>query len=273
MAGNRHFISGLPRSGSTLLSALLRQNPLCHAGMSSPVCHLFATLMRAMSQEQPESIFIDDDIRRRVLTGVFDNYYADRLDRQIVFDTNRAWCSRMPALAALWPDSIVIALVRNPAWILDSLERLTRRNALEPSGIFNYSPDGTVYSRADTLMSATGMVGFAMNALREAAFDPHRSNLLLVRFETLTANPLYAMEQIYQAIGERYFEHDPSSIEPDYDAIMFDSRIGSRGLHALGKRVFSPPRETVLPKDLFDRFASAAFWDSSEDIPSSLRVI
>ena len=31
-----HFISGLPRSGSTLLSAILLQNPRFHAGMSSP---------------------------------------------------------------------------------------------------------------------------------------------------------------------------------------------------------------------------------------------
>ncbi|MFB8797203.1 MAG: sulfotransferase [Microcoleus sp.] len=32
-----HFISGLPRSGSTLLAALLRQNPRFHAAMTSPV--------------------------------------------------------------------------------------------------------------------------------------------------------------------------------------------------------------------------------------------
>ncbi|MGI4764644.1 MAG: sulfotransferase, partial [Janthinobacterium lividum] len=32
-----HFISGLPRSGSTLLAALLRQNPTVHAHISSPV--------------------------------------------------------------------------------------------------------------------------------------------------------------------------------------------------------------------------------------------
>ncbi len=31
-----HFISGLPRAGTTLLAALLRQNPRFHAGMTSP---------------------------------------------------------------------------------------------------------------------------------------------------------------------------------------------------------------------------------------------
>ena len=37
MAKRMHFISGLPRSGSTLLPALLRQNLLFSAAMTSPV--------------------------------------------------------------------------------------------------------------------------------------------------------------------------------------------------------------------------------------------
>lgn len=32
-----HFISGLPRSGSTLLAGILRQNPRFHAAMNSLV--------------------------------------------------------------------------------------------------------------------------------------------------------------------------------------------------------------------------------------------
>lgn len=35
-----HFISGLPRSGSTLMEAILRQNPRFSAGMSNPVANL-----------------------------------------------------------------------------------------------------------------------------------------------------------------------------------------------------------------------------------------
>jgi sulfotransferase len=241
--------------------------------MSSPVSHLFATLMRAMSQEQPESVFIDDDIRRRVLAGVFDNYYADRLDRQIVFDTHRAWCSRMSALAALWPESIVIAPVRNPAWILDSLERLTRRNPLEPSAIFNYSPDSTVYSRAEALMSGTGMIGFAMNALREAVFDTHRRNLILVRFETLTTDPAFVLREICRRIGHPLAAHDFGRIEPDYEAMLFDARIGAPGLHAVGSQVKPVERRSVLPDDIFQKYSSAAFWDMEDGMPGDVMTI
>ena len=37
MENTIHFISGLPRAGSTLLSAILRQNSAFHAAMTSPV--------------------------------------------------------------------------------------------------------------------------------------------------------------------------------------------------------------------------------------------
>ena len=60
-----HFISGLPRSGSTLLAAILRQNPRFHAGMSSPVGHLFTALLRQMSQDNETAVFIDDAAARR----------------------------------------------------------------------------------------------------------------------------------------------------------------------------------------------------------------
>ena len=40
MSQQFHFIAGLPRSGSTLFSALLRQNPDFHADISSPVMGL-----------------------------------------------------------------------------------------------------------------------------------------------------------------------------------------------------------------------------------------
>ena len=45
-----HFIAGLPRSGSTLLAGILRQNPRFQAGMTSPVGTMFMALQTAMSR-------------------------------------------------------------------------------------------------------------------------------------------------------------------------------------------------------------------------------
>lgn len=268
-----HFIAGLPRAGSTLLSALLRQNPRVHAAMTSPVGSLVAQLLRGMSQENEGAVFIDDDQRARILRAAVAAFYADIHPDKTVLDTNRLWCTKLPAIAALWPQAKIIACVRNPAWALDSIERLTRKNALQPSGIFKFDAGGTVYSRAEGLMSGTGMIGYGINALREAVFDPHHGRLLLVRFETLIADPGKALAAIYDFVGLPQFAHDFANIEPDYDAMMFDARIGSPGLHAVGARVHSPPRSTVLPPDLFDAHVKNAFWDTPDGLPETVRMV
>ncbi|MEZ2280070.1 MAG: sulfotransferase [Microcoleus sp.] len=50
-----HFISGLPRSGSTLLAALLRQNPRFHSAMTSPIGG--ASRSNVVSHERRQSVF------------------------------------------------------------------------------------------------------------------------------------------------------------------------------------------------------------------------
>lgn len=78
-----HFVSGLPRSGSTLLAALLRQNPRFHAGMSGPLAGLFGALLSEMSARNEFSVFIDDAKRERILHGLLDS--IERLIQRNVF--------------------------------------------------------------------------------------------------------------------------------------------------------------------------------------------
>src|SRR5580693_1208146 len=96
-----HFISGLPRSGSTLLAAILRQNPRFHAGMTSPVGALYMALESALSRRNEAAMFIEEAQRREVLQGLFSNYYQAQQAEKLVFDTNRTWCTKLPALAQL----------------------------------------------------------------------------------------------------------------------------------------------------------------------------
>ncbi|MGH7101662.1 MAG: sulfotransferase family protein [Acetobacteraceae bacterium] len=273
MPNRLHFISGLPRSGSTLLAALLRQNPRFVAGMSSPVNSLFNAMLGETSQHNEGAVFIDDETRKRLLRGVFSAYYADAPADSVVFDTSRGWTAKLSALPELFPDAQVICLVRHPAWIVDSLESLIRRNAFELSGIFNYDPRGTVYSRVEGLGSPTGMVGYAFNALREAVYGPHADRLLLVRYETLIANPLGVLTAICHAIGEPLASHDSEHIAPCYDMVEFDARLGTPGLHEVGSRVEARRRATVLPPELFARFEKDAFWEDKAVLPSSVRLL
>lgn len=266
-----HFISGLPRSGSTLLSAILRQNPRFHADMSSPVGGLFNTLLSDMSAKNEGAVFIDNAKRQRILKGLFDNFYADH-EQAVVFDTNRVWCSKLTALASLFPEARIIACVRNLSWIIDSIERLIQKNAFEPSSIFNYQAGGTVYTRANGVAASDGLVGFAYDALKQAIYGEHAGGrLLLLRYESLTQHPKAALQAVYDFLGEPAFTHDFNHIA--YDDRGFDAKAGTPGLHTVRPQILPNTRHTILPPDLFKRFEQDAFWEFSNNLPDGVKLI
>lgn len=265
-----HFISGLPRSGSTLLGALLKQNPRFHAGMSGPLAGLFGNLLTCMGGSNEFSIFTSDAQRQRILRGLFENYYADH-SAGVIFDTNRGWCARMPALVRLFPETRVIACVRDVAWIIDSIERLVRGNAFSPSSIFNYTEGGTVYTRASGIAGANGLVGYPYDALKEAFYGEHADHLLLVQYESLVTDPAKTLDAIYDFIGEPHFQHDFEHVE--FDAEKFDDRAGTPGLHRVRPKVTAQPRATILPPDLFHRFENDAFWRNPQANPRRVRIV
>src|SRR4051794_19135241 len=111
MQNGIHFIAGLPRCGSTLLAALLRQNPRFCAGMTSPVGNLFNTMLAETSQRSETAVFIDDGLRQRLLRAVFEVDYGNNQHTQVVFETNRQWPTKLPALSRLFPSARIICCV------------------------------------------------------------------------------------------------------------------------------------------------------------------
>lgn len=267
-----HFISGLPRSGSTLLSALLRQNPKFSANVNSPVYPLFATLQTGLSGRSEFHSFFDERKRRAILRGLFDSYYEDVRRERLVFDTNRGWCSKLAALDRVFPDAKVICCVRPIAQIIDSIERIIQANALEPSRLFNFEGTNTVYSRAETLNATpTGLIGTAYAGLREAFFGPFSDKLVFVTYESLVRYPTETMREIYNFIGEKPATHDFENVE--FDTREYDASLGLPGLHRVRKVVEYRERENALPPDIIERFKATAFWAEGTQNPRNVRVI
>ena len=108
----------------------------------------------------------------------------------MVFDTNRMWCARLPALADLFPEAKMIACVRNVAWIMDSLERLYRADPYENTKLFvDDAERNTVYSRVETLAQRNRLVGFPWAALKEAYYGEHAGALLVVDYDLMVQAP------------------------------------------------------------------------------------
>jgi sulfotransferase len=272
MISNIHFISGLPRSGSTLLSAILQQNPKIHASVTSPLAMLCGVMQEAISDKNEFRSQFDPARRQALLHGVFSSYYHDLPNDRLIMDTNRGWTAKMALLARLFPSSRVVCCVREVGWIIDSVERMLNKNPTQLSGMFGFKLSQSVYARAETLMNSnTGLVGKAWSTLREAWFGEHAANLIIIRYETLARDPGNTINRLYKELKAEPFDHSFSNL--DFEEPEYDAHLGMPGLHTVRPKVEYAPRRACIPPDLFAKYADTGFWLRPELNLRSVTVI
>jgi len=259
----------LPRSGSTLLAGILRQNPIIHAAMSSPLAGVLNGCLEQLGAHSEFYSFFDNDKRQAMCRALFDAYYQDKESFEVIFDTNRIWTARLHQLAPLFGDGFkVICCVRNPAWIMDSFERIYRKNPFDYSQMYTAQSRQTVYARCEHIASGAGPYGQSWAALKEAYYGEFSDRLLLIDYDILTGHPQKAIQLIYQFLGLAEFAHDFDNVA--YQESEFDHKLGVKGLHDVRRKVSFKPRPSILPPDLFAQFSEMAFWRDNAGTNASI---
>ena len=260
-----HFIAGMNRSGSTMLAAILRQNPMFHAAITTPVHNLFRTLHRHMGKESPFHIAISEQKRAQMLRGLFFNWYAD-VDKPVIFDLHKWWSQRIDAIHLLFPTAKILCPMRDPAWVIDSYERIFRQYPLHASALYGYDTTWNVYTRVETLSGPTGGLGLQYNSMREAYFGPYRNKLIIIDYDDICATPNDVMASVYEQLGLPFFQHDFDHLEiPEEQRLAFDLDFGLP-MHKIRAKVESVPRQTVLPPDIFAAYHGRCFWKEAENV-------
>ena len=250
-----HFITGLPRSGSTLLTAILKQNPIFHASITDPL----ATLVKGVIETSQDTPGMKSEVpverRKNTVKGLFNGFY-EHIDKPVIFNTNRAWTLLTPQVKEMYPNSKMIVCVRDVNWILDSFESAHRRNPMSTNTVTG-GLSGTVYSRAEMLMDEKGVVGFPYIGIKQAITSDEKNMLMLVEYNQLCKTPEQTMKAIYSFIGEEYYQHDFNNVEGSWDE--YDAEIGIK-LHQVKRKVEFTPRQFILPPDILQKFANMEVW-------------
>lgn len=262
-----HFITGLPRSGSTLLASILSQNPACSASIMSPVGRVVSDALDAMGPKNEAESYITDDQRMRILQGIIEGYYATDM-HNVIFDNNRRWTANVGLIAKLFPDSKLVCCLRQPAAIVDSFERLFQKNPLNLSVIYGARSNLTVYERVSEIMQPTGVVGFALNAFRTAFFGPYKEKLACVQYDDLCRFPAAVMQALTEALKLPAHNYNFEAIQQLPGAEQFDRDIATPGLHTLKEKVVYEPRQSVLPPDIWSNLPPA-FWQVNKEVTSA----
>lgn len=255
-----HFISGLPRSGSTLLSSILKQNPRFSAGISDPLLSFASSIIRDTNSAVGMDAVVPIEKRKELIRDLFNSFY--KKDNEVCFNTNRGWTANTSLLKDLFPNYKMIICLRDISWVLDSFERLHRKNPYTIKPLYHHQELGTVYERCQILMGEmsnfAGYVRGPLIGMQQAIFSDEINHLCFVDYEDLVKYPESTMRQIYDFLNEPYFDHDYNNVEDNYDE--FDEQAKIKDLHTVRKEVKFIPRETILPDELFNNYNNFNFW-------------
>jgi sulfotransferase len=265
------FISGLPRSGSTLLSAILKQNPDIYADISSPVEGLCTTAIDLLTGCESNSI-ITEERRISLLTHIFEGFYS-HIDKSIIIDTSRAWTKKTTLLKSLFPQTKILCCVRNIVDILNSFETIFKKNPLYTNTLIKEDLKQHVFSRCDALMdNKEGIITTNWLNLQEGYYA-NPEMLYFVEYETLCKNPEKTLKNIYKFLELPDYSHDFENLE--YSNELFDNVCNLKDLHTVKTKVEYKPPRMILPPEIVEKYSSAnmEFWKFPQNSHKSIKTL
>ena len=252
-----YFIVGLPRSGSTLLTAILNQNPNFYSDISSPVQDILEASILYLS-ETDNSQNIDERQRKNVLTSIVEGYYK-HISKEVVFDLSRAWTANTALIKSLFPYTKIICCVRDVSWVLNSFEKIINNNPYYKNSLFDQEAYHSVETRCNSLMDVAkqGQVIKPWFWLKEG-LSLNRNMIHLVEYDDLCSNPEKTIKDIYNFIDQPYFNHDFTKVE--YLNKLFDLKINIPNLHKVTGKVEHLTKKIILPPSIFEKYKGMEFW-------------
>lgn len=264
-------MSGMPRSGSTLLGALLNQNPRIHAEPSSPMLELSRSIPQLISKSEHFNAYPKQKSALAVSQAVFQAYYWD-IEKPVLIDKNRGWPTQIRGLEqCITPKAKILCPVRNVDEILASMLKIARSNPFNPqTGKLNFIDQSLVMlgmainddNRCEFLMSPKGLIGQSAMAMQEALKEDFRDRLHFIEYDDLIKDPQKVLEGIYKFLEEDNFTgHDFSHIENtcrEKDVEVF----GVPNLHEISSTIqasTTKPRE-ILPDRFYEFCQGKEFW-------------
>lgn len=261
MAKEIYFISGLPRSGSTLLSNLIAQHPEVHTTPTS-ACHEALFVLRNNWSEWIEhkaaKDLADEKNLQRVLNATLQAYHDT--DKPVVVDKGRGWLSLIElAEFASGRKAKILVPVRSISQIVASMEKLHRKAAHKRGDQGDYFDAQTTEGRSQKLLAKDGVIGIAYNRLRDAYQRGLGDRLLLVEYETLTSEPKETMDAVWDFLGMKAPDHNFDDVK---QVTTEDDSVHGLDLHTIRPKVepVADDSATILGEALVKSMEGAEFW-------------
>lgn len=258
-----YFVAGLPRSGSTMMINLLKQNPQIHGEAVSSMSTVLSSIHANWDNVQSNKEYPNQNAKMGVMKGIINGYYS-HIQKPIVFDKDRLWSSKIGLIEAILGKKCkMLCPVRNPAEILSSFEKIRKNN---PTSLVlsdtNLGETSTIASRAFYYAGPQGAMGLSHQFIKDAVTMGYLDRMLFIDYNRFCNSPKSQLKRIYDFFELPAFTHNFEKI--DQEEVYNDTATSLPGLHKIKPKLDKTTVNCVeyLGLDLYQQYNSQIFWDA-----------
>jgi sulfotransferase len=239
-----HFMAGLPRSGSTVLSALLNQNPDIYASPQTDLLGILYQLESKIPTFESYKAGLLFSSYDKTIRSMPDNFYSP-INKPIVIDKNRSWGTPYNwnnLSNYLNPKGKVILTMRPILEVLASFvkiaqatEKLTGQMPLLNNDLWVSKYRKPADAVVDNLMKVNGEIDRAIFSIANL-LNNHKDRVCVVWLDQLTELPQATMSRIYDFLELPTYNHTFTNIA-EVDKHDDLSGYGMVGLHDIKKKL------------------------------------
>lgn len=266
-----YFMAGLPRSGSTLLSSVLNQNPNFYSGPSSPVLSTMFAVENHLQNDELFHGFPKPNQAHQIISSIPYQFYSD-IDKPVIVDKNRAWTARVPYIEGyIGQKAKIICPVRDIEEILTSMIMLIRRNPYqEGQGRINFIDEQLVKlniplndaNRCEYIAGSQGILGQSLNAIIEGMNQGFYDRFYFIEYKDLVNNTDKTLRKLYEFLEEEYYdEHRFDNLEnPNREHDL--NTYGLSDMHEVRSKIKStaPKPIDILSPEILQKCQGMDFW-------------
>jgi sulfotransferase len=212
-----YFLTGLPRSGNTLLGSILNQNHKINLTANTILTDVIYQL-HLIKDYQIYKNFPDEKSLNNIIKNIFNNYYKN-LKAKFIIDRG-AWGT---------PKNLELlkSIIKQPKFII------LYRPVLECLASFiKIEKPINIESRCHELMNDNGTIGKALWSIKNIIKE--KEDYIIINYFELVNKPLNEINKIYSFLNLDKFNHRFNNIDDfSINNIKYDDSILNAPLHKI----------------------------------------
>lgn len=256
MTKKYYFLSGVPRSGNTLLSCILNQNKNISVTSNSLLPEVFYNLEELRKVNEAYLNNPDECSYNSLLSNVINSYYSQWSNKYIIDRSSWGTPYNYSLLERYCPNEIkVICLVRDVSEVFSSFINWCGEN---PKNYINKATNnGSVEDKFQFLFNPNGQIIKSLASIKNLILN-HKENFILIDYDNLIKSPGGEIDKIYNFLNIEKFHHNFNYIK---QTLNYNDSVVGKNLHKIRVNGIKKRKYQVdIPSEILNKCKEFNFW-------------